>query len=330
MAALILLCAVLVVLGLPFVPLAIEWRRPTDVDALRIPDSAFEDARALAQRWIALLREAVNLRTLGAPAQDDSPATLCIDERIALERGQSEARVLYATRSISIGREAHATYAFAEQRIQFRAGSRLSNFAYARRVEARDAILDGTVSARALRLRGECRFMRIGGLPITLGVGAGRGAPRPPADAAHRAQRPMTDLIGRSRHRAGDRRFRVHGDFALPGHTETEADLVIDGAFYLGEASVLRGSVHAHTVELARHAVVQGAVFARRDIVLREMSGVEGVLSAGRVLHVDRASIGRRGLAVTAFAREIVIERGASVHGELVAQAGGRFSESCK
>ncbi|CAM2140601.1 putative N-acetylglucosamine-1-phosphate uridyltransferase [Pararobbsia alpina] len=342
MASLILLCAVLLVLGIPFVPLAFEWRKPSDVAALPIPEAAFEDARALAVRWITLLREAVHLRALDSHAHDADQSTLHIEERIALERGRSEARVLYATQSISIGREAQATYVFAERSIRFRAGSRLANFAYAPRVDACDADLAGTVSAHTLRLRGECRFTRLGGQPITLGIGTGStgtgssvaGAldaeARRSVDDTHRTHRPMTDFVHDRRHRFGDTRFRVRGDLEMPGHTECEADLVVDGAFYLGEASVLRGNVRAHTVELARHAVIQGAVFAHRDIVLREMSGIEGVLSAGRALHVRRASIGRRGQAVTASAQEIVVQEGASVHGELVAEKSGRFSESCQ
>lgn len=325
MASIIVLVTVLLVLSVPFVPLLIELHRPTDTAALPIPDAAFDDARAFALRWIALLREAVDPR---APAMKSSkaPDDLKIRERIDIRHGDADAYVFYATHSISVGRNAHAAYAFAERHIQLRAGARLSHFAYARHVEARDAILDGTVSARALHLRGECRFTRIGGLPITLGTG--RPGEDPPG--APRTRRPMTDFVFDRRHRFGDTRFRVRGDLAMPGHTESEADLVVEGAFYLGEASVLRGSVRAHTVEVARRAVIQGAVFARSDIVLHECSGIEGVVCAGRTLHVHRASIGRRGHAVTAYAREIVVRQGASVHGELIAGDGGRLSESCQ
>src|SRR5579859_2342397 len=104
MASLILLCAVFFVLGIPFIPLVLEWRKPSDVAALTIPDSAFEDARALALRWLALLREAVRLRSLdpgerAAAASGVDEATqsaLRIEPRIALSKGQFDARVLYA------------------------------------------------------------------------------------------------------------------------------------------------------------------------------------------------------------------------------------------
>ena len=142
-------------------------------------------------------------------------------------------------------------------------------------------------------------------------------------------RRPITDFVSDRRHRFGDTRFRVRGDLAVPGFIESDADLVVDGTFYLGEASVLRGSVHARTVEIAQRAVVTGAVFAHHDIVLHERSGVEGVVSAGRTLHLHRASIGRRGHAVTACARDIIVREGACVHGELIAGESGRLSESC-
>lgn len=335
MATLALLIAIVLVLGAPFVPLLIEWRRPTDVAALPIPESAFEDARAMAHRWMTLLRDAVRLRAIESPEREGLPRDVQIRDRIALADGEHGERVLYATRSIRIGRDACAAYAFAERRLDLRAGARVSNFAYARHVVARDAILDGTVSSRAMRLRGECRFTRIGGMPITLGIGLGpfdddasRVSPYAHrAGESPRSLRPMTDFIRSRLPEASGTRFRVQGDLVLPGHTESEADLVVEGTFYLGEASVLRGSVRAHRVELAPHAVVQGAVFAQRDVVLQEMSGVEGVLSAGRTLRMQRASIGRRGHAVTAYARDIVVQHGACVHGELVAGESGRLSE---
>lgn len=326
MATLALLAAIFLVLGAPFVPLVIEWRRPTDVAALPIPESAFEDARVIAHRWMTLLRDAVRLRAIDSPVRDGLPHDVQIQDRIAVADGERGERVLYATRSIRIGRDARAAYAFAEHRLDLRAGARVSNIAYARRVVARDAFLDGTVSAREMRLRGQCRFTRIRALPITLGIGLG------PSDthrafARPRAQRPMTDFVSNGLPHVSGTRFRVRGDLVLPGHTESEADLVVEGTFYLGEASVLRGSVRAHRVELARHAVVRGAVFAHRDVVLSEMSGVEGVLSAGRTLRMHRASIGRRGHAVSAYARDIVVQQGACVHGELVAGERGFLTE---
>lgn len=335
MPTFLLLCAVLVVLSIPFIPLMREWIRRSDVAALPIPDGEFDDPGVAGLACLRHLRETAR----GGP-RDEAQARrvqrampwleqgldVRTREQISVPRGEVSGEVLYAARSINVGEGASASYAFAERKIRLNTGARLSSVAYAPRIDAHDAILDGAVNARALHLRGDCRFARLGGASIVMGKGPGQ--PHARKGTALREVVAMSVIVGDLPHRGGDTRFRVRGDLRIPGHVESEADLVVDGAFYLGEASVLQGSVKAYSVELAADAVVRGAVFARHDIVLGEMSRVEGVLSAGQTLHMHRASIGKRGHRVSACAADIVVWGGACVHGELIAIDSGQFSES--
>ncbi|EKS9844451.1 polymer-forming cytoskeletal protein, partial [Burkholderia cepacia] len=129
-------------------------------------------------------------------------------------------------------------------------------------------------------------------------------------------------------HRFVHGRYLLPCDVRLPAHTVVQGNLIVEGALVLGEGCVLRGSVKAHRVELERHALLHGAVFARDDVLLAHASCIDGVVSAGGLLRLTGARIGVAGHPVSACARDVSIINHACVHGDLVAWRSGWFHTS--
>ena len=196
---------------------------------------------------------------------------------------------------------------------------------YAPQIDADRADFTGVVAASDMRVRSACRFRHLYGMPIVFGT------PRePPAERTVDELYPvsMPHLLAGIRHRAGTSRYLIFGNLSLPAKALVEANLIVNGSLHIGEASLVRGSIKASSIDIGTGATVRGAVFARREIRLRANCVVEGVLSVDGPLWIDQAWIGRAGNAVSVCASEIGIRGGACVFGQMVAARAGRFDGS--
>ena len=317
------------VLALPFLPMLHELIRRSDVAALPIGDGPFVDQALLAARW----HDALRAHVAGTPPADASAVPpwqtlgLAVQHADAIHVARDAHRddVLYADRTITLDEGAQAAYAFADEHIDIHAGATIGTLAHAPLIDVDDAVLRGVVVGDTVRLRGAGGFACLYGEPLVFSAAPG---PRPAdAPAAPRRAISLTRHFASLPHRFVHGRYLLPCDVRLPAHTVVQGNLIVEGALVLGEGCVLRGSVKAHRVELERHALLHGAVFAR-DVVLAHASCIDGVVSAGGLLRLTGARIGVAGHPVSACARDVSIINHACVHGDLVAWRSGWFHTS--
>lgn len=318
------------VLSLPFLPMLHELIRRSDVAALPIGDGPFVDQALLAARW----HDALRVHVAGEPPADPSAELpwqalgLAVQHADAIHVARDEHRddVLYAHRAITLDDGARAAYAFADERIDIHAGATIGTLAHAPRIDVDGAVLRGVVVGDTVHLHGAGGFSCLYGEPVVFG-----GAPsaRPAGTpAAPRRAISLTRHFASLPHRFLHGRYLLNCDVRLPAHTVVQGNLIVDGTLVLGEGCVLRGSVKAHRVELERHALLHGAVFARDDVLLANASCIDGVVSAGGLLRLTGARIGVAGHPVSACARDVSVIGHACVHGDLVAWRSGWFHAS--
>lgn len=318
------------VLSLPFLPMLHELIRRSDVAALPIGDGPFVDQALLAARW----HDALRAHMAGEPPADPSAELpwqalgLAVQHADAIHVARDEHRddVLYAHRAITLDDGARAAYAFADERIDIHAGATIGTLAHAPRIDVDGAVLRGVVVGDTVHLHGAGGFSCLYGEPVVFG-----GAPsaRPAGTpAAPRRAISLTRHFASLPHRFLHGRYLLNCDVRLPAHTVVQGNLIVDGTLVLGEGCVLRGSVKAHRVELERHALLHGAVFARDDVLLANASCIDGVVSAGGLLRLTGARIGVAGHPVSACARDVSVVGHACVHGDLVAWRSGWFHAS--
>ncbi|WP_321858247.1 polymer-forming cytoskeletal protein [Burkholderia cenocepacia] len=318
------------VLTLPFLPMLHELIRRSDVAALPIGDGPFVDQALLAARW----HDALRAHVAGTPPADASGAPpwqalgLAVEHADAIHVARDAQRddVLYADRSITLDDGARAAYAFADERIDIHAGATIGTLAHAPLIDVDGAVLRGVVVGDTIRLRGAGGFACLYGEPIVFG--AAPGAPPDDTSAAPRRAISLTRHFASLPHRFVHGRYLLPCDVRLPAHTVVQGNLIVEGTLVLGEGCVLRGSVNAHRVELGRHALLHGAVFARDDVLLAHASCIDGVVSAGGLLRLTGARIGVAGHPVSACARDVSVVNHACVHGDLVAWRSGWFHPS--
>ncbi|WP_176047029.1 polymer-forming cytoskeletal protein [Burkholderia sp. BCC1644] len=318
------------VLSLPFLPMLHELIRRSDVAALPIGDGPFVDQALLATRW----HDALRAHAAGEPPADPSAAPpwqalgLAVQHADTIHVAHDEHRddVLHADRAITLDGGARAAYAFAGERIDIQAGATIGALAHAPRIDVDGAVLRGVVVGGTVHLHGAGGFSCLYGEPIVFG--AAPSARPAGAPAAPRRAISLTRHFASLPHRFLHGRYLVHCDVRLPAHTVVQGNLIVDGTLTLGEGCVLRGSVKAHRVELERHALLHGAVFARDDVLLANASCIDGVVSAGGLLRLTGARIGVAGHPVSACARDVSVVGHACVHGDLVAWRSGWFHAS--
>lgn len=318
------------VLSLPFLPLLHELIRRSDVAALPIGDGPFVDQALLAARWRDALRVHVGAaRPADASAMPPWHALGLLvrhDDAIRVVRDEHCDDVLYADHAITLDGGARATYVFAEQRIDVRAGATIGMLAHAPYIDVDSSVLRGVVVGGMIHLHGAGGFACLYGEPIVFGK-----TPALPADdtaVSPRRAVSLTRHFSNLPHRYVHGRYLLPCDVRLPAHTVVQGNLVVDGTLVLGDGCVLRGSVKAHRVELERHAFLHGSVFARDDVLLASGSCIDGVVSAGGLLRLTGARIGVAGHPVSACARDVSVVGHACVHGDLVACRSGWFHAS--
>ncbi|MCA8064676.1 polymer-forming cytoskeletal protein [Burkholderia sp. AU38729] len=320
------------VLSLPFLPMLHELIRRSDVAALPIGDGPFVDQALLATRW----HDALRADAAGEPPADPSAAppwqtlglTVQHADMIHVAHDEHRDDVLHADRAITLDDGARAAYAFAGERIDVHAGATIGALAHAPRIDIDidGAVLRGVVVGGTVHLHGAGGFACLYGEPIVFGAASGTRAADMPV--APRRAISLTRHFATLPHRFLHGRYLLHCDVRLPAHTVVQGNLVVDGTLVLGEGCVLRGSVKAHRVELERHALLHGAVFARDDVLLADASCIDGVVSAGGLLRLTGARIGVAGHPVSACARDVSVAGHACVHGDLVAWRSGWFHAS--
>ncbi|RQS26937.1 N-acetylglucosamine-1-phosphate uridyltransferase [Burkholderia sp. Bp8992] len=318
------------VLSLPFLPMLHELIRRSDVAALPIGDGPFVDQALLATRW----HDALRADAAGEPPADPSAAPpwqtlgLAVQHADMIHVAHDEHRddVLHADREITLDGGARAAYAFAGERIDIHAGATIGALAHAPQIDVDGAVLRGVVVGGTVHLHGAGGFACLYGEPIVFGAAPGTRAADMPA--APRRAISLTRHFASLPHRYLHGRYLAHCDVRLPANTVVQGNLIVDGTLVLGEGCVLRGSVKAHRVELERHALLHGAVFARDDVLLANASCIDGVVSAGGLLRLTGARIGVAGHPVSACARDVSVVGHACVHGDLVAWRSGWFHAS--
>lgn len=326
-AVFLLVC--LGLMSLPFVPAWRESRRPTDSAPLSVASDYTTDIDHFAARLradalarlgqgaatghedFAFVTDPANpldwqqgQRLIAETSIDagrpiDSPQPLFVQGGLRAPAG-SGFTALYATGDIDLGEQ-----------------SRISDWAHADgslRVGPRSAAVRRISAGVAVELGNESWFERVQAPAIRFGSRPGRTV----ADSATgQAQASFMEVPGAVQQTPS--LFLVRGDCALPARKRYEGSLVVTGFLTIGAETTVVGDIKARAgASIGPRASVQGALTCEsRVYVLPEASAWGPLVCESDLLIGARAEIGLPGAQTTVSARNIIVEEGAVVHGEV-------------
>lgn len=327
-AAFALVC--LTLLTLPFVPAFREWRRPTDRSALPVAPNYASDIDHFAGRLrtdaLAKLGRGeptghedfdfvpdpvadMNWEQAGqrliAKSSIDSSEPIRSPQPIYVEGGLRAAggsvfSAVYATGDVHLGEQSEINdWAHADGSLYLGANS-----IAVRRISA------GT----AVELGNDTWFERMHAPTLRFGSGLSSAAPVAPVGHAPAS---FMDLPGAVQQTPS--LFLIRGDCALEAGKLYQGSLVVTGFLTVAAGTNVIGDIKAREgASIGPRASVQGALICEKRVYLFTEAQVWGPLvSEGDILIGTRAVVGQLDGQTTVSARNIIIEDGAVVHGEV-------------
>ena len=316
---------------LPFAPAWREWRRPTDVEPLPIPQDGDQDPYFHARR----LRE----RMAQLRAQGDG-AFLPIDDVDPLDDTDARAdlpilaarpvrtlgavqtsRALYATDDLDLRGGAVLSQVLAEGRLDLGPRSRVTGWAHAGKelqLGENSVAAQRVSSEGVLRLAKGCCFERLHAPEVRFGEPQQSDMP-----AQLLAEGDFGELPGAARR--GEKLVRVEGACTLPDHTRFRGSLVVTGVLVIGEGTLIEGDVKARKgLQVGRGARVTGSVICENGLHVLPGASIEGPLvSETHLLVATGARLGLPGRQTTVSASALIVEEGVVAHGTVWARRAG-------
>ena len=113
--------------------------------------------------------------------------------------------------------------------------------------------------------------------------------------------------------------FLIRGDCILPEGRRYVGSLVVTGFLIIGKDTTVVGDIKAREgVSISRRGHVEGAITCEKRIyVFKDANAFGPVVSESDILLGARAVIGLPDALTTVTARNIIVEEGATVHGEV-------------
>lgn len=326
--AFFLIC--LVLLALPFVPAFREWRYPSDFAALPISADYSIDVGYFARR---LQADAAGKLGLGAstgyeefdfvtgPIEgvnlSEGHKRLILRDSIETGKSVRNSSPVYVQGSISAGAESRFSALYAEGDITLGTRSEISDWAHAdgvMRIGANSIALRRLSAGVAIELGNEACFERLYAPTLRFGLINSVISKLAEVNLTEASFADLPDAIKQTASL-----FLIRGDCALPAQKIYRGSLVVSGFLTIGQGTTVIGDVKARSgVSIGRGAAVQGAITCERRIyIFREASVLGPLISESDVLIGASAVIGQLHVPTTVSAINIIIEKGAIVHGTI-------------
>lgn len=320
----------LLLLTLPFIPAYKEWRYPSDITALPVSANYTSDIDHFARRLHA---DAMAKLELGpstgfekfdfvqAPLEtmrwDDSDSRLIARRSIQSEVGIQTTRPLYVQGDIRAGLDSSFSALYASGNIELAKGSRVYDWAHAGgvlRMADNGVALRRVSAGMSIELGNEVWFERLYA-PILRFGNSGHKLPEKMYWTQTKASyADLPNVIEQA-----PSLFLIRGDCILPDGCLYQGSLVVTGFLIIGKNTTVVGDIKAREgISIGRRASVEGAMTCEKRIYIFKDATVAGpVVSESDILVGARAVIGLPDALTTVTARNIIIEEGAAVHGEV-------------
>lgn len=285
-----------------------------------LPAGAGSDQTGRLPDGTALARIERHPERLGQEAQD---RVVVVEAPVALPGGETFLREVYARDVLRGGPGSVYRAVLGERDVTLGERSRVLRWIHAvgpLEVQNQSELSGRTSSDTAVELGAGITFERIGAPIIAT---AGRAAPAPSGRIVENRPAPWS-LPAESRP-VGDH-IRVSGELNVPSAVTLDRHLVVDGSFRLGQDGQVLGSVKAHgDATLDRRSRVDGSLVSRRGIIIREECLVAGPVVAEESVEIgDGTTIGSPDAPTTVTAPSIMLGRGVTIYGQVVATRVGR------
>lgn len=320
----------LLLLLLPFVPAYLEWRRPTDFEALPISANYTSDIDHFARRMradvaaksgtgkstgyegFAFVTEPVEEMNWGK-AKKRLIARTDIITRSSIRSG----RQLYVEGNLVAGSECSFPAVYATGDIRLGGQSEVRDWMHADgalAVGQGSAVLRRVSAGSYIRLGADTWFERVHAPSVFFGAPGIDSetetalAPNPASYADLPGAVQQTPLL-----------FIVRGDCALAADSAYKGSLVVTGFLSIGAGTVVDGDIKARGgIGVGCRATVHGAVICEKRIYFFSKARAVGpVISETDILVGADCVIGLPELQTTISAANIIVEDGVTVHGAI-------------
>ncbi len=320
----------LLLLTLPFLPAYREWQYPSDVDALPVSANYSNDIDHFARRFQADAMAKLGwgpstgfeqfdfvTEPVAAMHWDDASTRLIARRSIDAETGIQSKRQLYVQGDIRTGADSSFSSLYASGNIDLGRSSQIHDWAHADgtlRLGDNGVALRRVSAGKAIELGHEVWFERLQAPTVSFGLTSNHlSTPIEIAQtAASYAQLPhaieQTPLL-----------FLIRGDCILPDGCRYVGSLVVTGFLIIGKDTTVVGDIKAREgVSISRRGRVEGAITCEKRIyIFKDATAFGPVVSESDILLGARAVLGLPDALTTVTASNIIVEEGATVHGEV-------------
>jgi cytoskeletal protein CcmA (bactofilin family) len=320
----------LLLLSLPFIPAYREWRHPSDVAALPISADYSSDIDHFARRLHADAMAKLNLGpstgfetfdfvTLPVETMrwDDAETRLIARRSIHAAAGIHSSRQLYVQGDMRTGPESSFSALYASGNIELGSGSRIYDWAHAGgrlRMGKNGVALRRVSAGMVIELDTEVWFERLQAPTLQFGMPAHAAEEKIYWTQQLASYADLPNAIEQT-----PSLFLIRGDCILPEGNLYHGSLVVTGFLVIGKDTTVIGDVKAREgVSISRRGRVEGAITCEKRIyIFKDANAFGPVVSESDILLGARAVIGLPDALTTVTARNVIVEEGATVHGEV-------------
>lgn len=320
----------LLLLTLPFFPAFREWRHPSDVAPLPVSSDYTSDIDHFARRFQSDVMARMKLGPATGFEEFDfvttpietmrfsEAATRLIAKRtIETDIGIQTTRQLYVQGDIRTGPESSFSSLYADGNIVLGNGSRIHDWAHATgmlRLDHNGVALRRVSAGTSIELGNEVWFERLHAPTLRFGMQTGRVKSPFKTSQTNASYADLPHAIEQT-----PSLYLIRGDCILPEASCFHGSLVVTGFLIIGKGTTVIGDIKAREgISISRHGRVEGAVTCEKRIyVFKDASAFGPVVSESDILLGARAIVGLPDALTTVTARNIIVEEGVVIHGEV-------------
>lgn len=320
----------LLLLTLPFFPAFREWRHPTDIAALPVSADYTSDidhfakrlqADAMAKLGVGPLTGFEQFDFVTTPVEtmrwNDAKTRLIARRSIESAGSIQSTRQLYVQGDIRTGPDSSFSSLYATGNIDLGNSSQVHDWAHAAgmlRVRSNGVALRRISAGMAIELGNEVWFERLQAPTLSFGLQAAQVNAAGQHDQTAASYADLPHAIEQT-----PSLYLIRGDCILPEGCRYHGSLVVTGFLIIGKGTTVVGDVKAREgVSISRRGRVEGAITCEKRIyVFKDASAFGPVVSESDILLGARSEIGMSDALTTVTARNIIVEEGATVHGEV-------------
>ena len=320
----------LLLLTLPFIPAYREWRHPSDTSALAVSANYSSDIDHFAKRLQADVMAKLEfgpstgfeefdfvVMPVETMRWNEASTRLIARRSIDTELSIQCPRQLYIQGDIRVGPDSSFSSLYASGNIDMGGGSQVQDWAHAGgvlRVAHSGVALRRVSAGMSIELGNEVWFERLHAPTLNFGLQNPQAKVQNQHLQTTASYADLPNAIEQT-----PLLYLIRGDCVLPEGKLYKGSLVVTGFLIIGKGTTVMGDVKAREgVSIGRRARVEGAITCEKRVYLFKDTSVFGpVISESDILVGARAVIGLPDALTTVSALNIIVEEGATVHGEV-------------